>query len=157
MGAYTLERSVRYLSVKTRRAWRSFKREYRPTLRTATRLARNGVIFAATAAGLGAAYDYVSHANDFVWGAVARGNCVDVGFVAAHVVQQKEDVTLRVRPFVGNDIQPGVVFDFSGNPISAGGHEFCFDTTEIADAGVVFQAENGFIQGTEEVYNYESP
>lgn len=163
MGAFSLERSVRYLSVKTRRAWRSFKREYRPTLRTTTRLARNGVIFAATAAGLGAAYDYIAHANGengltrgYVWGAVSNDNgCVTAGFLASN--PREPGVSLHMRPFVGDDVQQDVGFDLSGSPLGAGVQEFCFNEGELAHAGVIFWAENNGVRGNEEMYSFQNP
>jgi hypothetical protein len=109
-------------------------------------------------------YDHIAHANGhdgltqgFVWGAVQNGECVDVGFIATHKVEPEESVTLRVQSVMSGFLQEEIIFDISGNPLEAGGHQFCFDSEEFQQAEIIFHATNDGLTGAPESYVISTP
>lgn len=145
-----------------------FTPDRKHALRRAAAFARTGVIFLATAGAMGSAagitYDVIAHNNGergltqgFAWGAVSFDSCIHVGYVAAHQVLPDENVSLSVRPFVADRYGAGVQFDLSGKAIEAGSRTFCYEDNELADAGVLFEAVNGYVHGSPDAYLYNAP
>lgn len=166
MEKFHPERSLRRFTAPLRRAIRTHvPRETRHSIQKVARIARTGIIFLSVVGAAGAAaYDYIAHAQGqdgltqgYVWGAMARGDCIEAGYIASHRVDPDESVFLHMRSYVGDEPAGTVTIDLSGSPLKAGRAEFCFKSGELPRARVIFQAENGGAQGQEARYEAVNP